>query len=115
MEETEFNLGEFYLQDEGSNLSSRRTSLDDNNRPYKKQKLGRPKQSFVWNYFNSIDNINYCQVSVPVSTKNPYGICNHKVENGSTTTNMINHLRKIHKISNPAEQELVNNLLVFLK
>src|SRR4051812_40525624 len=113
MEETEFNLEELYLQGEGSNLSSRRTSLsqDDNNRPYKKQKTGRPKQSFVWNYFNTIDKINYCQVSVPVSTKNPYGICNHKVENGSTTTNMINHLRKIHKIFNPTEQELVNIFL----
>ncbi|CAB4417980.1 unnamed protein product [Rhizophagus irregularis] len=66
----------------------------------------RPKQSFVWNYFNTVNNINYCQVSVPISTKSPYGICNHKVENGSTTTNMINHLRKIHKIINPVEQEL---------
>ncbi|PKY28743.1 hypothetical protein RhiirB3_445080 [Rhizophagus irregularis] len=43
------------------------------------------------------------QITVPVSAKNPDGICNHKVENGSTTTNMINHLKKIHKISNPME------------
>ncbi|CAB4417684.1 unnamed protein product [Rhizophagus irregularis] len=108
MEETAFDQEEFYLG-EGSNLSSRRTSFlqdDNNNRPFKKQKIGRPKQSFVWNYFNTVNNINYCQVSVPISTKSPYGICNHKVENGSTTTNMINHLRKIHKIINPVEQEL---------
>ena len=118
MEETDFNFEEFYLQEsERSNLSSRRTSLtrDNNSRPSKKQKIGRPKQSYVWNYFITVDNVNYCQVSVSVSTKNPDGICNHKIENGSTTTNMINHLKKIHNISNPTEQEMVNNLLIFFK
>jgi hypothetical protein len=114
MEETNFNFEEFYLQEnESSNLSFRRTSLsqDDNNRPFKKQKIGRPKQSFVWNYFITANNINYCQVSVPVSIKNPDGKCNHKVENGATTTNMINHLKKVHNISNPTELEMVNDLL----
>ena len=56
---------EHYSQeDEGSNLSSRRTSFsqDGNDRSIKKLKLGRPKQSFVWTYFTTIDNINYCQV-----------------------------------------------------
>ena len=116
MEETNSNFEEFYLQDEDSNLSSRRTSLsqDDNNRPLKKQKTGKPKQSFVWNYFITINNINYCQVSVPVSIKNPDGKYNHKVKNGATTTNMISHLKKIHTISNPAEQEIVNNLSIYL-
>jgi len=116
MEETNLNFEEFYSQeDERSNLSSRRTSLsrDDDSRPFKKQKIGRPKQSYVWKYFITINNTNYCQVSVPVSTKNPDGKCNHKVENGSTTTNMINHLRKIHNIFNPMEQEVVNDLLIF--
>ena len=102
---------EHYSQEgEGSNLSSRRTSFsqDGNDRSIKKLKLGRPKQSFVWTYFTTIDNINYYQVPMPISTKYPDGKCNHKVENGSTTTNMINHLKKIHKISNPTEQGMVN-------
>ena len=97
---------EHYSQEgEGSNLSSRRTSFsqDGNDRSIKKLKLGRPKQSFVWTYFTTIDNINYCQVPMPISTKYPDGKCNYKVENGSTTTNMINHLKKIHKISNSTE------------
>jgi hypothetical protein len=114
MEETDYNDEEFYLQEsEKSNLSSRRTSLsqDDNNRPLKRAKIGRPKQSYVWNYFITINNANYCQVTVPVSAKHPDGICNHKVENGSTTTNMINHLKKNHKISNPTEQEMVIKIL----
>ena len=45
---------------------------------------------------------------MPISTKYPDRKCNHKVENGSTTTNMINHLKKIHKISNLTEQGMVN-------
>jgi hypothetical protein len=43
-QETDFDFKEFYLG-EGSDLSSRRTLLsqDSNNRPSKKQKIGRPK------------------------------------------------------------------------
>jgi hypothetical protein len=43
-----------------------------------------------------------------VSSKYPNGICDHKVENGSTTTNMINHLKKVHNIMNQTEQEIVS-------
>ena len=53
---------EHYSQEgEGSNLSSRRTSFsqNDNNKPIKKLKSERPKQSFVWTHFTTIDNINY--------------------------------------------------------
>ncbi|GET01917.1 hypothetical protein RCL_jg12922.t1 [Rhizophagus clarus] len=109
MEKTNLNIEEYYLQEsERSNLSSRRISLsqDDNNKPFKKQKIGSSKQSFVWNYFITINNTNYCQVFVPVSTKNPDEKCNHKVENDATTTNMINHLKKIHNIINLTEQEM---------
>lgn len=95
--------------------------LDDNsketsNRLVKKPKLdkGRPKQSFVWNHFNIIDDFNYCQVDVPISVKNPEGICNHKVKNGPSTTNMINHLSKVHKIYNPTEEEKVNKYIYFI-
>ena len=45
--------------------------------------------------------------------KYPNGIYNHKVENGSITTNMINHLKKIHNIMNQTEQEMVNILFIF--
>ena len=105
------------LQDnERSNFSSRRNSFSQDDRPLKKLKAGRPKQSFVWAYFITIENDgNYCQVPMPSSSKYPDGICNHKVDNGPTTTNMINHLRKAHNIINPAEQEVVNNLLIFFK
>ena len=48
-----------------------------------------------------------------VSSKYPNGVCNHKVENGSTTTNMINHLKKVHNIMNQTEQEMVNILFIF--
>lgn len=102
------------LEGEQSNVSSRKTSIskDNNNRPLKKIKIGatkgRQKQSFVWNYFITIGDSNYCQVSAPVSDKYPDGKCNHKVTNGSTTTNMITHLKRIHDISNPTEQEMVN-------
>ena len=95
--------------------------LDDNsketsNRLVKKPKLdkGRPKQSFVWNHFNIIDDFNYCRVDVPISVKNPEGICNHKIKNGLSTTNMINHLSKVHKIYNPTEEEKVNKYILSL-
>ena len=48
-----------------------------------------------------------------VSSKYPNGVCNHKVENGSTTTNMINHLKKVHNIMNQTKQEMVNILFIF--
>jgi hypothetical protein len=109
-DESDHNFGQ---RSEQSNFSSRRTSFSQDERPPKKLKSGRPKQSFVWNYFITIENVNYCQVQMPVSSKYPDGICNHKVDNGTTTTNMINHLKKVHNIVNPTEQEMVNNLLFF--
>ena len=38
-------------------------------------------------YYDNLEEffLHYCQVTVPFSAKNPNGICNHKVENGSTT------------------------------
>jgi len=109
---------EINLQEgENSNISSRKTSIsqDNNNRPLKKIKVGvakkRQKQSFVWNHFITIGDDNFCQFPVPVSDKNPDGKCNHKINNGSTTTNMITHLKKVHNVFNPAEQEAVNNFL----
>jgi len=118
LESSDYNFGSGSLTDlqesEKSTFSSRRTSLSqDDNRPSKKLKSGRPKQSFVWNYFVTIENINYCQVQMEVSSKYPNGVCNHKVENGSTTTNMINHLKKVHNIMNQTEQEMVNILFIF--
>lgn len=123
--EDEFNVDDFVdleadeddLQEgEGSNFSSRKTSISHDkhdNRPSKKIKLGstkgRPKQSFVWKYFTTIEEENICQISVPISDKNPDGKCNYKVTNGSTITNMIGHLRKVHDIISSTEQEKVNN------
>ena len=118
LESSDYNFGSGSLTDlqesEKSTFSSRRTSFSqDDNRTSKKLKSGRPKQSFVWNYFVTIENINYCQVQMEVSSKYPNGVCNHKVENGSTTTNMINHLKKVHNIMNQTEQEMVNILFIF--
>ena len=118
LESSDYNFGSGSLTDlqesEKSTFSSRRTSLSqDDNRPSKKLKYERPKQSFVWNYFVTIENINYCQVQMEVSSKYPNGVCNHKVKNGSTTTNMINHLKKVHNIMNQTEQEMVNILFIF--
>src|SRR6266508_5034823 len=102
-------------EDEGSNISSRKSSISQGNRPSKRIKTrvvkGRPKQSFVWNHFITIDNSNFCQVSVPVSDKNPNRKCNYKIANSLTTTNMITNLRKVYNIFNPTEQEKVNNFL----
>ena len=60
-----------------------------------------------------MNNSHYCQVNIPVSPKYPDGICNHKFDNSPTTSNMISHLRKIHNIINPTEQEMVSNLIIF--
>ena len=107
LKSSDYNFGSRSLdlqESEKSTFSSRKTSLlQDDNRPSKKLKSEKPKQSFVWNYFVNIENINYCQVQIEVSSKYPNGICNHKVKNGSTTTNMINHLKKIHNIMNQIE------------
>ncbi len=123
MEEEDFydfvDFDEFDSQNlqegEGSNILSRKSSISQGNRPSKRIKTrvvkGRPKQSFVQNHFITIDNSNFCQVSVPVSDKNPNRKYNYKIANGSTTTNMITHLRKVHNIFNPTEQEKVNNFL----
>src|SRR6266542_5403692 len=121
MEEEDFydfvDFDEFDSQNlqegKGSNISFRKSSISQSNRPSKRIKIevvkGRLKQSFVWNYFITIDNSNFCQVSVPVSDKNSNRKCNYKIANGSTTTNMITHLRKVHNIFNSTEQEKVNN------
>ena len=116
-EESDYNFENLDLQEiqesEKSSFSSRRTSLSQDDRPLKKLKSGRPKQSFVWKYFVTMNNSHYCQVNISVSSKYPDGICNHKFDNSPTTSNMISHLRKIHNIINPTEQEMVSNLIIF--
>ncbi len=100
-------------------------SLESNgvsNMSLKKKRLnhGRPKDSFIWKYFNEDENGEYrvCQVKVPVSINHPDGKCNKKYPNISTTTNTINHLVKSHKIVQPNEQQKVfiisDILLIFI-
>jgi hypothetical protein len=105
--------------DEETHLDLQLDPLEPNethNMPLKKKKSnnGRPKDSFIWKYFDEDEDGEYrvCQVKVPVSINHPDGKCNKKYPNISTTTNTINHLVKSHKIVQPNMQQKVFIILI---
>ncbi len=81
----------------------RKTSISYS-RPEKRLKVesgkGRPKSSFVWEYFVIENNAHYCQVAVPISNKYPESKCKHRYHASNNTSNMIKHLANAHGINN---------------
>ena len=62
-----------------------------------------PKGSFVWSYFRRSEDLilSTCAVIMPDGKE-----CGVFYKDGSTTTNLINHLARIHKVSRPTERKM---------
>ena len=62
-----------------------------------------PKGSFVWGYFYHSEDLTTSTCAVIM----PYGKeCGVFYKDGFTTTNLINHLARIHKVSRPTERKM---------
>jgi len=90
-----------YITTNSESSSSTLPSLDSSLTARQKKYKGRPRDSFIWKYFNDDGDVRTCQVQVNVSSQNPNGICGNKFPNISSTTNCINHLLKCHSILTP--------------
>src|SRR5688572_5036846 len=94
-----------------TNFSSEKTITNDRFcRPLNKKKYtkhGRPRESYIWDYFIEEGDERICQVKVPVSLEHPNGLCGKRLPNVSSTSNSISHLLKFHSILPPTEQQKV--------
>lgn len=62
-----------------------------------------PKGSFVWGYFRRSKDLKTSTCAVILSDGKECGVY---YKDGSTTTNLINHLVRVHKVSKPTEQKM---------
>ncbi|CAB4393466.1 unnamed protein product [Rhizophagus irregularis] len=63
-----------------------------------------PKGSFVWGYFRRSKDLKTSTCAVILSDGKECGVY---YKDGSTTTNLINHLVRVHKVSKPTERKII--------